>query len=302
MAHVLLFSNVQSLPLLSRGKVRDIYDLGDKLLIVTTDRLSAFDIVFSRGIPDKGRVLNLLSAYWFERTKAIVPNHLLSISAKDLPPEALSVAHDLKGRFMIVRKANMFPVECIVRGHLAGSGFKEYKATGQICGIRLPEGLKEGERLEEPIFTPSTKASSGHDVNITFDDLVNLLGREVAIRLKELSIALYKFAYEHALKRGIIIADTKFEFGLLDGEIILCDEVLTPDSSRFWPAQDFEPGRPQPSFDKQYVRDYLEAIGWNKEPPPPDLPDEVVQNTAARYREAFERITGRPLPDYEVEL
>ncbi len=296
MRPVVTETDYPSIPRLSRGKVRDIYDLGEDLLIVVTDRISAFDFVLPNGIPDKGRVLNLLSAFWLERTRHIVPNHLRGVDVRDLPAALLPYANELEGRFMLARKAKMLPVECIVRGYLSGSGYKDYLRTGSVCGIALPEGLRESERLPEPLFTPSTKAESGHDQNISFEEAARLIGRDLAAHVRDVSIALYRFAASYALERGIIIADTKFEFGLVDGELTLCDEVLTPDSSRFWPADQYEPGRPQPSFDKQYVRDYLESIGWAKEPPVPVLPDEVVQNTARRYREAYERLTGASLP------
>lgn len=282
---------------LSRGKVRDIYDLGDDLLIVVTDRISAFDFVLPNGIPDKGRVLNLLSAFWMERTNHIVSNHIRSVDAADLPSSLRPHAADLDGRFTIARKARMLPVECIVRGYLSGSGYKDYLRTGSVCGIALPPGLRESDRLPEPLFTPSTKAETGHDINISFDEAASLIGSELAARVRDVSIALYRYAADYALERGIILADTKFEFGLIGDTLTLCDEALTPDSSRFWPADQYEPGRPQPSFDKQYVRDYLEGIGWSKEPPVPSLPEDVVRNTAARYREAYERLTGEPLPD-----
>ncbi len=281
---------------LSRGKVRDIYDLGEDLLIVATDRISAFDFVLPNGIPDKGRVLNLLSAFWMERTRHLVANHLRSVDVADLPAVLRPYAAELEGRFTIARKARMLPVECIVRGYLSGSGYKEYVRTGSVCGIALSPGLRESDPFPEPLFTPSTKADTGHDRNISFEDAARLIGRDLAARVRDVSIALYRFAAAFALERGIIIADTKFEFGLVGDEVTLCDEVLTPDSSRFWPADQYEPGRPQPSFDKQYVRDYLEAIGWAKEPPVPALPDEVVRQTSDRYREAYVRLTGKPLP------
>ncbi len=282
---------------LSRGKVRDIYDLGEDLLIVVTDRISAFDFVLPNGIPSKGRVLNLLSAFWLERTRHIVANHLKSVDVSDLPVALQPHAGELDGRFTIARKARMLPVECIVRGYLSGSGYKDYRRTGAVCGITLPGGLRESDRLPEPLFTPSTKAETGHDENISFEEAARLVGHDLAAHMRDVSIALYGFAAAFALERGIIIADTKFEFGLVGDELVLCDEVLTPDSSRFWPADRYEPGRPQPSFDKQYVRDYLESIGWAKEPPVPALPDEVVQNTAQRYREAYHLLTGESLPD-----
>ncbi len=285
---------------LSRGKVRDIYDLGEDLLIVVTDRISAFDVVLPNGIPDKGRVLNLLSAFWLERTRDIVANHLRSVDVRDLPSSLRPRAAELDGRFTIARKARMLPIECVVRGYLSGSGYRDYLRTGTVCGVPLPPGLRESDRLPEPLFTPSTKAGAGHDENLSFDAAAALIGRDLAERVRDLSVALYRFAADYALERGILLADTKFEFGLVGDEVTLCDEVLTPDSSRFWPADQYEPGRPQPSFDKQYVRDYLESIGWSKEPPAPALPDDVVRNTSDRYREAFLRLTGTLLPDGRI--
>jgi phosphoribosylaminoimidazole-succinocarboxamide synthase len=284
------------IPLLSRGKVRDMYDLDDQVLIVVTDRLSAFDHVLPNGIPDKGRVLNLLSAFWFEKTRHIVKNHMASIDPDDLPSQLCPHKETLEGRFMLARKAQMLPLECVVRGYLSGSGWKDYQKTGKVCGIALPAGLKESDRLPEPIFTPSTKAVTGHDENIAFEQAVDLVGGELANKVRELSLGLYNFASDYARKRGIIIADTKFEFGMLEGNVILCDEALTPDSSRFWPADLYEPGKAQPSFDKQYVRDYLLSINWNKEPPVPELPEEVIARTSEKYREAYEKVTDQPLP------
>jgi phosphoribosylaminoimidazole-succinocarboxamide synthase len=282
-------------PLLSRGKVRDMYDLGEHLLIVVTDRLSAFDHVLPNGIPDKGRVLNMISAFWFEKTRHLVKNHLISTRSEDLPSPLCPYKESLEGRFTIAKKARMLPVECIVRGYLSGSGWSDYQRTGSVCGIPLPAGLRESDRLPEPLFTPSTKAESGHDENISFAQATALMGESLAHRVRETSLALYQFAADYARQRGIIIADTKFEFGLHEGDLILCDEVLTPDSSRFWPLDLYEPGRSQPSFDKQFVRDYLLSIRWNKEPPVPSLPEEVVAKTTAKYREAYERLTGQPL-------
>lgn len=296
MRPVVMQTKYEALPLISRGKVRDMYDLGDRILIVVTDRLSAFDHVLPEGIPDKGAVLNLLSAFWFEKTGHIVKNHLLSVDLNDLPASLGGQIPELEGRFTLAKKAKMLPVECIVRGYLSGSGWNDYQKTGSVCGIPLPAGLRDSDKLPEPIFTPSTKAESGHDENISFDKAVELLGSEMANKVKEVSLALYSFAAEYALGRGIIIADTKFEFGILDGELILCDEALTPDSSRFWPLDQYAPGKSQPSFDKQFVRDYLLSIAWNKEPPVPSLPEEVVAQTSAKYREAFEKISGTPLP------
>lgn len=284
------------LKLISRGKVRDMYDLGDEVLIVVTDRLSAFDHVLPNGIPDKGRVLNLLSDFWFKKTGHIVKNQVVSTDTADLPSPLCPHKDILEGRFTIAKKARMLPVECVVRGYLSGSGWNDYKKTGAVCGIALPAGLRESDRLPEPIFTPSSKAEAGHDENISFDQASALIGREMAGKVRDATLALYGFARDYAAGRGILIADTKFEFGVLGGELILCDEVLTPDSSRFWPAAEYAPGHGQPSFDKQFVRDYLLSIHWNKEPPIPTLPEDVVAKTSQKYREAFERITGAALP------
>jgi phosphoribosylaminoimidazole-succinocarboxamide synthase len=276
-----------------RGKVRDIYEVGGQLLIVATDRLSAFDVVLPTPIPDKGCVLTQLSLFWFEKLADIVPHHV--IASKDFSGELTPFAASLKGRSMLVRKTEPLPIECVVRGYISGSGWKDYQKTGRICGIPLPSGLRESDRLPEPIFTPSTKATRGHDENISFEEAVSLVSRRQAERLRDTSLALYRRAAEHAAERGIIIADTKFEFGLLDNMLIWIDEALTPDSSRFWPAQEYAPGKAQPSFDKQYVRDYLERIGWNKQPPAPALPPDVVAGTREKYLEAYQRITGHPL-------
>jgi phosphoribosylaminoimidazole-succinocarboxamide synthase len=269
----------------TQGKVRDIYDLGKALLIVATDRLSAFDVVLPDPVPYKGEVLTKISLFWFDRLADIVPNHLLTAEECDLPESLAAHADALRGRFMLVKKAEVFPIECIVRGYLAGSGWKEYQRSGTVCGQKLPE----------PIFTPSTKAAIGdHDENITFERMVEIVGADAAARLRDASIALYSAARAYAAERGIIIADTKFEFGMVDGEITLIDEVLTPDSSRFWPADEYEPGHGQPSFDKQFVRDWLEASGWDKQPPAPGLPEDIIVMTAEKYVEAYELITGRP--------
>ncbi|HXH21572.1 MAG TPA: phosphoribosylaminoimidazolesuccinocarboxamide synthase [Dehalococcoidia bacterium] len=286
--------------LLHRGKVRDTYDLGDgRLLMVATDRISAFDVVLPNGIPDKGAVLTQLSAFWFERTRDVVPNHFIRVAdgtaADGLPFE---LPPDLRGRSMIVKKAQRLDVECVVRGYLAGSAWADYKETGRVFGIRMPPGLKESEALPEPLFTPTTKAEVGHDESISFSDLIQEIGPENATAVRLRSLALYKYAAMYARERGIIIADTKFEFGLLDGEPIVIDEMLTPDSSRFWPASEYEPGRPQHSFDKQFVRDWLTNSGWNREPPPPALPPDIVEKTAERYREAYRRLTGEDLRRY----
>ncbi len=286
------------LPIFSVGKVRDTYDLGDRLLMVATDRMSAFDCVFPTGIPDKGRVLTQLSAFWFHRLAGIIPNHLLSVDVDDLP-EAVSVQRDeLAGRFMIVKKAKRLDFECVARGYLAGSGWADYQSTGSVCGVALPAGLRQADKLPHPIFTPATKAEEGHDINISLAEMQAVVGEELGQRIADVSIALYEAAAAYALERGIIIADTKMEFGLLDGELILIDELLTPDSSRYWPLSDYQPGGAPPSFDKQFVRDWLEAAGWNKLPPAPALPQEVVEGVASRYREAYERLTGAPLPAY----
>jgi phosphoribosylaminoimidazole-succinocarboxamide synthase len=286
-------TNFSGLTLQGRGKVRDIYDLGDRLLIVATDRLSAFDVVLPTPIPDKGRVLTQLSLFWFERLADVVPHHVLS--AENFTGELAPYADSLNGRAMLVRRTEPIPIECVVRGYISGSGWKDYQRTGAICGIPLPAGLRESDRLPQPIFTPSTKATSGHDENISFEETISRIGRPLAERLRDTSLTLYQRAAEHAAEHGIIIADTKFEFGLLGQDLIWIDEALTPDSSRFWPASEYAPGKPQPSFDKQYVRDYLEQIGWNKQPPAPNLPPDVVAATRGKYREAYQRITGHAL-------
>jgi len=287
-------TNFATLRLRGRGKVRDIYELqGDLLLIVATDRLSAFDVVLPTPIPDKGRVLTQLSVFWFNYLNDIVKNHL--IASKHFPTILDPFDSEIRGRAMLVRETEPIPIECVVRGYISGSGWKEYQKSGSICGIRLPAGLLESDRLPEAIFTPSTKATTGHDENISFEEVVSRIGSPLAERLREVSLKLYHLAVEHASARGIIIADTKFAFGLLNGELVWIDEALTPDSSRFWPADKYLPGQAQPSFDKQYVRDYLERIGWNKQPPAPPLPAEVVAGTQQKYREAYQRITGQAL-------
>ncbi|MCL4078040.1 phosphoribosylaminoimidazolesuccinocarboxamide synthase [Coriobacteriia bacterium Es71-Z0120] len=285
----------------AQGKVRDIFDLGDELLIVATDRISAFDVVLPDPIPYKGEVLTKISLFWFDHLKDVVASHLISADVRDLPEQYAEYAEALKGRMMLVRKAQVFPVECIVRGYLAGSGWNEYREHGTVCGQKLPAGLVESDRLPEPIFTPSTKAAIGeHDENISFERMCEIIGEEHATRLRDVSLELYSRAAEHARSCGIIIADTKFEFGLIDGEVALIDEVLTPDSSRFWPADSYEPGHGQPSFDKQFVRDWLEASGWDKKPPAPSLPEDVIVMTAEKYVEAYEAITGEPfVPENE---
>jgi len=279
-----------------QGKVRDLFDCGDTLVLVATDRISAFDYVLGSGIPDKGKVLTQLSAFWFSRTHSIVDNHVLSLDVAEYPEPLRRHGATLTGRSMLVRKTNPVPIECVARGYLSGSGWKEYLATGQVCGIPLPAGLRESDRLPEAIFTPATKATSGHDINITEDEAGRLIGIDLVRRLRELTLSLYDAGCRHAESRGIILADTKFEFGLLpNGDAILIDEVMTPDSSRYWPRDHYAPGGPQPSFDKQYVRDYLEQIRWNKQPPVPALPDDVVLRTRDKYLEAFRRLTGSEL-------
>jgi phosphoribosylaminoimidazole-succinocarboxamide synthase len=286
---------------LGSGKVRELYALGDdRLLLVATDRVSAFDVILPTPIPDKGRVLTGITAFWLREVLAdLLPNHLLSTEVEDLPEVVRSGAEEaLRGRIMLCRRADMLPVECVARGYLAGSGWKEYLASGRVCGIPLPQGLRESDELPEPIFTPATKAAEGHDENISFDDVVALVGGETAERLRAVTLAIYARARDHARARGIILADTKLELGFVDGQLVLCDEVLTPDSSRFWPAEDYEPGRGQASFDKQIVRDWLEAQPWDKTPPGPELPAEVVQRTRARYIDVYERLTGAPFTEW----
>ncbi len=279
-----------------RGKVRDIYDAGDALIFIATDRISAFDYVLGSGIPDKGRVLTQLSAFWFARTAGIVTNHVLSTDVDSYPEPFRQQPALLRGRSMLVRKTEPIPIECVARGYLSGSGWKEYQQSGTVCGVALPSGLRESDRLPTPIFTPATKADTGHDINISAEHAATIIGADLVGRLERLTLALYEHGVEHAGACGIILADTKFEFGLTpDGELILIDEVLTPDSSRYWPRDQYEPGHAQPSFDKQFVRDYLEDIAWNKQPPVPALPDEVVMRTRAKYLEAFRHLTGREL-------
>jgi phosphoribosylaminoimidazole-succinocarboxamide synthase len=284
----LLQSNAPGLKLLARGKVRDVYEDGDRLLIVATDRISAFDYILPTGIPEKGRVLSQMTLFWLDFLRDVVPNHLITADTTGLPPE-------FAGRSMWVHRAKMFDVECVARGYLVGSGWKEYKQQGSVCGIPLPPGLKESDKLPQPIFTPSTKATTGHDENISLEQAAEIIGMENAERLKDLTLKIYTTAADYALTKGIIIADTKFEFGLVNGAITLADEVLTPDSSRFWPAATYKPGGSQPSYDKQYVRDYLESIHWNKQPPAPPLPAEVAQRTSEKYKEAYRELTGRSL-------
>jgi len=294
MSAVIWETNFPGLTLLSRGKVRDLYEVGADLLLVATDRLSAFDVVLPTPIPDKGRVLTQLSLFWFETLRDVVANHVLSGS--EFPAPAKRFQEQLAGRSMLCRKTRPVPIECVVRGYLAGSGWKGYRSTGGICGVDLPPGLHESDRLPTAIFTPSTKATTGHDENITFDETVARIGGDRAEQLRAISLELYRRAAAYAEPRGILLADTKFEFGLLGDDLIWIDEALTPDSSRFWPAAGYAPGRPQPSFDKQYVRDYLERIGWNKQPPGPELPPDVVAATQSKYREAYRLLTGHELP------
>jgi len=296
----LLETSLDGLTLHRRGKVRDVYEIADQLLIVTTDRISAFDYVLGSGIPDKGKVLTQLSAFWFERMGDLVPHHLLSIDPDAFPAAARAHADLLRGRAMLVRRTEPVPIECVARGYLSGSGWKEYQKTGRVCGIELPSGLKESDRLPEPIFTPATKAESGHDENISEEEAAGLIGRPLVQLLKALTLEIYRRGVEHAATKGIIIADTKFEFGLVGAgdpatDVVLIDEVLTPDSSRFWPQAQYQPGQGQPSFDKQFVRDYLEEIRWNKQPPVPSLPDDVVRRTRDKYVEAFTLLSGRDL-------
>jgi len=295
MAKVIGNTEFMNIPLLSKGKVRDLYDFGDKMLIVVTDRISAFDVVFPNLIPNKGRVLNKISEFWFDYTKDIVPNHMITTNVAEFPGGLSAFSEELNGRAMLVKKAEMIEIECVVRGYLAGSGLKEYKANGTICGIKLPVGLVEGSKLPEPIFTPAHKAHTGHDENISHKIMVDKIGSEITEKLKEISLKLYLEASKRAEKGGIILADTKFEFGIIDGVINLGDEAFTPDSSRFWNVDEYKPGGPQKSFDKQYMRDYLETIDWDKTPPAPELPEEVVRNTELKYLEAYERIVEKQL-------
>jgi phosphoribosylaminoimidazole-succinocarboxamide synthase len=293
---VVLETNLSGLTLQRRGKVRDVYDLGSELLIVATDRISAFDYVLGSGIPDKGKVLTQLSAFWFAQMGDIVPHHLISIDVDAFPAATKPHRDVLRGRSMLVRKTDPLPIECVARGYLVGSGWKDYQRTGAVCGVPLPGGLRDSDRLPAPIFTPATKADTGHDENISEAQAGEIIGADLVARLRDLTLKLYGRGVDYAASRGIIIADTKFEFGIAaDGTLILIDEVLTPDSSRFWPADGYVPGRAQPSFDKQFVRDHLEAIGWNKQPPVPGLPDDVIVRTRDKYLEAFRRLTGSDL-------
>jgi phosphoribosylaminoimidazole-succinocarboxamide synthase len=280
------------LPLVARGKVRDIYQVGGQLLMVATDRISAFDYILPTGIPRKGEVLNRMSLFWFDFLEHLVPNHVATADIQKYPAMLWPHKTVLQGRSMLVERADMIQVECVARGYLSGSGWKEYRDTGAVCGISLPSGLRESDKLPEPIFTPATKADTGHDENISFDRVVEKVGSDTAERLRDLTLRIYRTAADYANSRGIIIADTKFEFGFVNGQLVLADEVLTPDSSRFWPKSEYKPGGPQPSYDKQFVRDYLESILWNKQPPAPVLPDDVVERTSAKYREAYRVLTG----------
>jgi phosphoribosylaminoimidazole-succinocarboxamide synthase len=280
---------------LKSGKVREVFDLGARLLFVATDRISAFDCVMPNGIPRKGEVLTQISYFWFDQTEHLVPNHLAAKAGDPLPQELGAFSALLSRRSMVVQKAQPLAIECVVRGYLTGSGWKDYQKTGAVCGLKLPPGLRDSSRLPEPLFTPATKAETGHDENISFAEACDITGRDIAEQARDLSLKIYSFATEYALQRGIIIADTKFEFGMVEGKLVLIDEVLTPDSSRFWPADQYEAGRSQPSFDKQYVRDYLETLSWNKQPPAPALPADVVARTTAKYLDAYKRLTGRTL-------
>ena len=290
--NTLLQLDLPGIPKVRSGKVREMFDLGDRLLMVASDRISAYDVVMPNGIPRKGEVLTLFSHFWFDRAADLVPNHLLSKADEPLPEAVQSHADQIGRRAMVVKKAQPLAIECVVRGYLAGSGWKEYQKQGTVCGINLPDGLENSSQLPEPIFTPATKAEEGHDENISFDEAVNIVGKNVAEQARELSIKLYERGRHHAAEKGIIIADTKFEFGIFEGELILIDEVLTPDSSRFWPADLYAPGKSQPSFDKQFVRDYLETLDWDKTPPGPELPADIVQKTSEKYIEAYTRVTG----------
>ena len=292
---IILETHLPGLEPYTRGKVRDVYQVADRLLIVATDRISAFDYILPTGIPDKGRVLTQLSIFWFDFLREMTPTHFLTARVEDYPEPLRRHAHQLEGRSMLVKRARMVDIECVARGYLSGSGWKEYQQHGTVCGIALPPGLRECDRLAEPIFTPATKAQTGHDENISFETMVGLIGAPLAARLRDLTLEIYTRAARYAETKGILIADTKFEFGFVGSELVLGDEVLTPDSSRFWPAESYQPGGPQFSFDKQFVRDYLESIAWNKQPPAPPLPAEVAVRTSEKYRQAYSVLTGRPL-------
>ncbi|MGC2743412.1 MAG: phosphoribosylaminoimidazolesuccinocarboxamide synthase [Candidatus Angelobacter sp.] len=295
-SRILLQTDFPELTLHARGKVRDLYSLNEQLLFVATDRISAFDYVLATGIPEKGRVLTQLSLFWFDFLKDVVKNHLVTANVEQYPAPLKKYADDLRGRSMLVTKAQMIDIECVARGYLSGSGWKEYQQTGAVCGIKLPSGLKESDKLPEPIFTPATKALTGHDENISIEEMAKRTGKELAEKLRDLTLKIYKTAADFAAGRGIIIAETKFEFGQTSQGLILADEVLTPDSSRFWPADKYQPGKAQESFDKQFVRDYLEAIKWNKQPPAPSLPEDVARKTSEKYIEAYRILAGRELP------
>ena len=292
---VLLETSIPYLKLHNKGKVREIFEIDDNLLLVAADRISAFDVILPNGIPYKGKVLTHMSEFWFELIKELTENHLITTSIDEIDKITEEDRDLLRGRSMLVKKVDVIPVECIVRGYLAGSGWKEYKEHGTVCKINLPDNLKESDKLPEPIFTPSTKAESGHDENISFEEAVKITGRELAEEIRQKSIAIYKKASEYALTKGIIISDTKFEWGKYGDKVILIDEVLTPDSSRFWPMESYSPGKPQPSFDKQFVRDYLESCGWDKNPPPPSLPEDVIRTTSEKYLEAYTKLTGKEI-------
>lgn len=292
---VLLETNLPGIDPVARGKVRDVYRFDDSLLIVATDRISAFDYILPTGIPDKGRVLTQLSIFWFDFLKDLTPTHILTSRVEDYPAPLRAFGKQLEGRSMLVRRAEMIQVECVARGYLSGSGWKEYQSAGTVCGIKLPAGLKESDRLPEPIFTPAIKAQTGHDENISFARTAEMIGTDLAGRLRDLTLGIYRRASDYAATRGILLADTKFEFGFVNGSLVLADEVLTPDSSRFWPAETYKPGGAQPSYDKQYVRDYLESIRWAKQPPAPPLPDEVARKTSEKYKDAYRVLTGKNL-------
>jgi phosphoribosylaminoimidazole-succinocarboxamide synthase len=297
MADIIMKTDIPGARLINRGKVRDIYNAGEHIIFVTSDRISAFDVVMDAGIPFKGIVLTQISKYWFEKTKDIIDNHFVSDRVEDYPKQFHKYKDLLKGRSMMVKKANPFPVECIIRGYLSGSAWKAYQKSNVLFGYELPEGLNNSSRLPSPLFTPSTKASSGHDINITYEDMQNMIGEDISRKLKVVSLAIYKTGVQEAESKGIIIADTKFEFGLMNNQILLIDEILTPDSSRFWPAADYQPGQNQPSLDKQYLRDFLETLDWDKTPPPPPLPEEIVQNTSKKYQEILKILTGKTVQD-----
>ena len=293
MDDALIKTDLNGLNLFTRGKVRDVYDLDDKLLIVATDRISAYDCIMPNGIPGKGKILTAMSIFWFDMMQDIVGNHLVASEVDDYPPELQGFREVLDGRSMLVKKADRLDLECVARGYLSGSGWREYKSSGSVCGIRLPEGLRESDRLPQIIFTPATKADSGHDENISFEEAAEIVEMEVLEKLRDLTIAIYKKARDYAQEKGIIIADTKFEFGISDGETILIDEILSPDSSRFWPKDKYRPGGPQDSFDKQFVRDYLDTLDWDKTPPAPELPEDIVRRTLEKYKEAYEQLVGQ---------